>query len=375
MGVGLSTHAGAVGARDAAAISLESQGLAACGANGLVIGGGLGPACLGPRYMSHPDQAGRVGPFGEGAASRPGPDLIAFAPAGSDSPPMVVSSALRRVAAAALFAVLAALPVPAQEAAPPKADVVVAEVNGEKILMADLAATYRSLPARLQQVPFEQLYKPLLEHAIAIRLLAAEGRKTKLNESEAVQRRLKYIESQYVYEAYVEKIVAERATEAKLKEAYEAYAKEHKGEDEVRASHILVKTEQEAKDIITQLDKGADFAKLAKDKSTDPSKEKNSGDLGFFSKEQMVKEFAEAAFAMKKGETTKTPVKTQFGWHVIRVTDRRTSAPPKFEEVKEQLRQKLAETIAQEEITKLKSAAKIDRFDADGKPMKEEEKK
>jgi len=287
---------------------------------------------------------------------------------------MLTCSTLRRAAAAALVAAFAALPLAAQETADKK-DVVVAEVNGEKVMLADLVATYRALPARLQQVPFEQLYKPLLEHAIAIRLLAAEGRKAKLEESEAVKRRLKFIESQYVYEAYVEKIVADRATEAKLQEAYEAYVKEYKGEDEVRASHILVKTEQEAKEIIAQLDKGADFAKLAKEKSTDPSKEKNSGDLGFFTKEQMVKEFAEAAFALKKGETTKAPVKTQFGWHVIRVTDRRTGAAPKFDEVKEQLRQKLAETIAQEEIAKLKGAAKIARFDAEGKPIKEEEKK
>ena len=287
---------------------------------------------------------------------------------------MFAETALRRVAAAALLAVFAAAPLAAQESAP-KPDVVVAEVNGEKILMADLMATYRSLPARLQQVPFEQLYKPLLEHAISIRLLANEGRKAKLEETEAVKTRLKYIENQYVYEAYVEKIVAERANDAKLKEAYEAYVKEYKGEEEVRASHILVKSEQEAKDIITQLDKGADFAKLAKEKSTDPSKEKNSGDLGFFTKEQMVKEFAEAAFALKKGETTKAPVKTQFGWHVIRVTDRRTSAAPPMDEVKDQLKQKLAETIAQEEITKLKNAAKIARFDAEGKPLKEDEKK
>lgn len=287
---------------------------------------------------------------------------------------MIAKTTLRRAAAAALFAAFATVPLAAQESAP-KQDVVVAEVNGEKILMADLMATYRSLPQRLQQVPFEQLYKPLLEHAISIRLLAAEGRKAKLEESEAVKARIKYIETQYVYEAYVEKIVGERATDAKLKEAYEAYVKEYKGEEEVRASHILVKTEQEAKEIITQLDKGADFAKLAKEKSTDPSKEKNSGDLGFFTKEQMVKEFAEAAFALKKGETTKAPVKTQFGWHVIRVTDRRTAAAPAFDEVKDTLKQKLAETIAQEEITKLKGAAKIARFDAEGKPLKEEEKK
>lgn len=288
---------------------------------------------------------------------------------------MTVLFPARRVAAA-LFAIgLVAVPASAQDTAQPKPDPVVAEVNGEKIALSDLMTTFRALPARLQQVPFEQLYRPLLEHAIAIRLLAAEGRKAKLQDSEAVKRRLRYIEGQYVYEAYVEKIVGERATEAKLKEAYEAYVKEHKGEEEVRASHILVKTEQEAKDILAQLDKGADFATLAKEKSIDPSKDRNSGDLGFFTKEQMVKEFAEAAFGLKKGETAKAPVKTQFGWHVIRVTDRRAQAAPKFEEVKDQLRQKLAETIAQDEINKLRGAAKIQRFDAKGEPLKEEEKK
>ncbi len=290
---------------------------------------------------------------------------------------MIVSLPSHRLAAAFLALALAGSSAAAQDKADKSvaSDPVVADVNGEKIQLSDLVSTYRALPQRLQQVPFEQLYRPLLEHAIAIRLLATEGRKAKLQDSEAVKKRIRYIEGQYVYEAYVEKIVAERATEAKLKEAYEAFVKDYKGEEEVRASHILVKTEQEAKDILAQLEKGADFAKLAKEKSVDPSKERNSGDLGFFGKDQMVKEFAEAAFALKKGETAKAPVKTQFGWHVIRVTDRRAGAPPKFEEVKDQLRQKLAEGIAQEEIGKLKSAAKIERFDADGKPLKEEEPK
>jgi peptidyl-prolyl cis-trans isomerase C len=284
---------------------------------------------------------------------------------------MIVTSFARRAAAAFVVLALAAPIAAAQDKAP---DPVVADVNGEKILLSDLVATYRALPARLQQVSFEQLYKPLLEHAIAIRLLAAEGRKAKLQETEAVQRRLKYIEGQYVYEAYVEKIVSERATDDKLKAAYADFVKEYKGEEEVRASHILVKTEQEAKDVISQLEKGAEFEKLAKEKSVDPSKDRNGGDLGFFSKDQMVKEFADAAFALKKGETVKAPVKTQFGWHVIRVTDRRAAAAPKFEEVKEQLRQKLAESIAQEEINKLRGAAKIARFDAEGKPLAEEPK-
>jgi peptidyl-prolyl cis-trans isomerase C len=274
----------------------------------------------------------------------------------------------------AALLVFAISPAAAQGTAAPK-DPVVADVDGDKILLSELVATYRALPPRLQQVPFEQLYRPLLEHTVAIRLLAAEGRKQKLQDSDTVKQRLKFIENQYVYEAYVEKIVDQRATEAKLREAYAAFVKDFKGEEEVRASHILVKTEQEAKDIIAQLEKGADFAKLAKEKSIDPSKDRNDGDLGFFNKEQMVKEFAEAAFALKKGEVTKAPVKTPFGWHVIKVTDRRQQPPPKFEEVKDDLKRRMTETIAQEEITRLRTAAKIQRFDAEGKPLKEEEKK
>jgi peptidyl-prolyl cis-trans isomerase C len=288
---------------------------------------------------------------------------------------MIASTLTRRLAAAALLLGLFVLPAAAQEAAPAKPDTVVAEVDGEKITLGDLLTTYRSLPARLQQLPFQQLYRPLLEHVISIRLLAQEGRKLKLQDSADVKRRLAYMESQFVYEAYVDKIVSQQATDAKLKEAYQGYVKTYKGKEEIRASHILVKSEDEAKEIIRQLDKGADFAKLAKEKSIDPSKDRNGGDLGYFTRDQMVKEFADAAFALKNGETTKAPVKTQFGWHVIRVTDRRTEPAPPFDKVKDQLRRQLAEKIAQDEIKRLRDGAKITRFDASGKPLKEEEEK
>ena len=208
---------------------------------------------------------------------------------------MIALSALRRVAVAALFAAVAAAPLAAQESAP-KPDVVVAEVNGEKILMADLLATYRSLPQRLQQVPFEQLYKPLLEHAISIRLLASEGRKAKLEESEAVKARIKYLENQYVYEAYVEKIVNERSTDAKMKEAYEAY----------------------------------------------------------------VKEFSEALTKLTPGQVTANPVKTQFGWHIIQLVDARTQQGPSFDELKPQLAQRIQGAQLDAYLSKLKQQAKVE---------------
>jgi peptidyl-prolyl cis-trans isomerase C len=288
---------------------------------------------------------------------------------------MLGFAGFRRLAAASLLlcGLGLASPLAAQGSDPP--DPVVATVDGHKIHLSELIAIYRALPQRMQQMNFEQLYLPLVDHAISVRLLSAEGRKQKLQESDAVKRQLLRYEDTLVYQAYTDKVVTEKATEPRLKTAYEKFVKEFKGEEEIRASHILVKTEQEAKDIIIQIEKGGDFEKIAKEKSIDPSKAQNSGDLGYFAKEQMVKEFAEAAFAMKKGETSKAPVKTQFGWHVIRVTDRRTKAAPPFDEVKDQLRQEMAQEIAGEEVKRLRAAAKVERFDAKGQPIKEEEKK
>jgi peptidyl-prolyl cis-trans isomerase C len=119
---------------------------------------------------------------------------------------------------------------------------------------------------------------------------------------------------------------------------------------------------------IEALEKGEKFEKLAKEKSIGPSKARG-GDLGWFSKKQMVKPFAEAAFKLKKGEHSKTPVKTQFGWHVIEVTDRRTKPAPKFAAVKEKLRTQLGRKLAVAELDRLEKAADIKRFKMDGTPM------
>ncbi len=289
---------------------------------------------------------------------------------------MIGSARFRKLAAAAILAGTLGLgpsPATAQTADPP--DPVVAVVDGHKIQLSEIVAIYRGLPQRMQQMTFEQLYVPLVDHAISIRLLATEGRKQKLQDGEAVKRQLARYEDTLVYQAYADKVVGEKATDDRLKVAYEKFVKEFKGEEEIRASHILVKTEQEAKDIIVQVEKGGDFEKIAKEKSIDPSKAQNSGDLGYFSKDQMVKEFAEAAFAMKKGDTSKSPVKTQFGWHVIRVTDRRAKPAPGFDDVRDQLRQEMSQEIAGEEVKRLRALAKVERFDAKGQPMKEEEKK
>jgi len=153
-----------------------------------------------------------------------------------------------------------------------------------------------------------------------------------------------------------------------LKKKYDAFIKENPPQEEVRARHILLKTEKEANDALAELKKGADFAAVAKSKSTDGSA-RDGGDLGYFSRGDMVAEFSDAAFAMKPGEVSKAPVKSQFGWHLIKVEDRRLSTAPSFEETKDQLRTEVSQEMAGELVEELRGKAKVERFDLDGKPM------
>ncbi len=151
-------------------------------------------------------------------------------------------------------------------------------------------------------------------------------------------------------------------TDQALQEVYTNAIKSQAAQEEVHARHILVETEDEAKAIKQQIDGGADFATLAKEKSKDPGAG-NGGDLGYFTKEQMVPEFSEVAFKMFAGQVS-NPVKTQFGWHIIKVEDKRNRQPPPFEAVKPQIQQFLARKAQSEYVTKLRQSAKIERLDA-----------
>ena len=137
-------------------------------------------------------------------------------------------------------------------------------------------------------------------------------------------------------------------------------------EEEVHARHILVSTEDEAKALIAELKKGAAFDKLAKEKSTDKASGAEGGDLGWFKKSDMVKEFADAAFGLKKGELSETPIKTQFGYHIIQIDDRRTAPPPALEELSDQIREELAREAVAAQLDKLRAGAKIEKFNMDG---------
>ncbi|MCL2469811.1 MAG: peptidylprolyl isomerase [Alphaproteobacteria bacterium] len=253
-----------------------------------------------------------------------------------------------------------------------KDDLVVATVNGTKIMRSEVVRELQSMGPQAMQIPPEIIYPKLLERAIVTKLLSAKGYDDKLQNDPEVKARLKDVESQLVADAYVRKTIRPKITDAKVKARYDELVAKFKPEEEIRARHILVATEAEAKDIIKQIKGGADIAKLAAEKSKDSGSAKQGGDLGFFTKQAMVKPFADAAFAMKKGEVSTAPVKTDFGWHVIKVEERRKSPPPALDEVKEQITNQVGQEMANQMIEEMEAKAKIERFNIDGTPMKQE---
>lgn len=262
--------------------------------------------------------------------------------------------------------ILFALPAAAQNAAAkPATDPVVATVNGAKILRSDVDAARGQLPEQYRNLPMAQIYQPLLNQLIRTKILSAEARAGKLHETELYKRRVALIQDRLLEEALLQQKIAEKITDDAIRARYDETVGSFPTSEEVRARHILVKTEAEADAIIEDLAGGADFAKLAAEKSIGPSKTRG-GDLDYFGKGQMVPPFEKAAFALAKGEFTKKAVKSPFGWHVIKVEDKRQSKPPSFEESREKIGQELSQKIAADLVKDLTEKAKIERFEADG---------
>ncbi len=263
-----------------------------------------------------------------------------------------------------------ALPAPAapQTGRLPPGNPVVANVNGVELHLSDVTAAQQSLPPEAQKMPLAQIYPMLLDRMIDGMLVTEAGRKEHLEQSPEVRKRLELFEDRLVQQAYIEQILKGAETDDKLKAGYQKFIQQKPAREEVHARHILVKTEAEAQSIIDQLNKGADFATLAKKYSTDPGAA-SGGDLGYFGHDDMVPAFAAAAFALQPGQYTKTPVKTEFGWHVILVEDRRTKKPPTFDEAREQVSRLLARGIVEAKVKELRGAAKIEAFGLDGKPL------
>lgn len=209
----------------------------------------------------------------------------------------------------------------------------------------------------------------ILRGIMTEKLLQAEAEKSGVDKSPEVQKQLEDIKKKLVVKAFLDQKTGDMITDADLKREYDAMVASLRDEKEVRARHILVPTEKEAKDVKAQLADGKSFDEVARDYSKDPGSAKQGGDLGYFTKDKMVKEFAEAAFKLKKGEVSE-PVKTAFGWHVIKVEDVRKVTPPTYNEAKDMLRARLQDKKLAEYIKGLVKTADVKLYDAKGKELK-----
>lgn len=245
---------------------------------------------------------------------------------------------------------------------------VAAIVNGDKIYTKDVNKAIETMGVKSADA--EKLYPMVLEQIVNEKLIEEAVGKAKVTESEDYKKRLDVLKVQLAKQMYLENALKDKISDKAVKAEYEKFKKENAGKTEVHARHILVPTEEEAKQVVKDLDGGAKFEELAAKRSSGPAAA-NGGDLGYFAKEDMVPEFSKAAFALKKGEYTKTPVKTGFGWHVIKVEDKRERAVPEQAQLEMPIRNKLGQEALVGLAEKLRADAKVEKFDLKGNPMKD----
>src|SRR3954452_18999998 len=260
-------------------------------------------------------------------------------------------------------ALLAGLPVRAQDANP-----VLAKVNGAEIRASDVALAEEELGPSLAQMDPATKKENVLSFLIDMKIVSKEAEDKKIADRDDFKTRLAFARNRLLMDNLLAVEGKAATTDENMKKVYEEAAKQITGEQEVHARHILVETEDQAKKIEGDLKKGADFAELAKKESKDPGAS-DGGDLGFFTKDQMVPEFSAAAFALEPGKIS-DPVKTQFGWHIIKVEEKRTRKAPDFEQVKPQIETYVVRKAKADYVAKLRTAAKVERMDKpeDAKP-------
>lgn len=245
-------------------------------------------------------------------------------------------------------------------------DKVVATVNGVPILASEVEYAAEDLLAQIANVRADQRYRFLVSYLIERQLLAQAADKAKTAGTDEYKKRASFYRTKALRDAYFKTKIEPLVTEKDAKAYYEKETSQIKPQDEVRARNILLKTEEEAKLIAAEIKKGAKFEDLAKARSVGPNAPRG-GDIGYFTKDKMVPEFASAAFKMKKGEVS-GPIKSEFGWHLIKVEDRRQQKLQEFENIKAQIRNVLLRQRVAELATTLRKKAKIEYLDGDAKP-------
>lgn len=272
---------------------------------------------------------------------------------------MKLSALIALFAAASLYSLAA-------HAAP---GTVVAKVNGQDITEAEIEFADAEIGSELAGVPDDRRRRLLVEYLIEAHLMAEAAEKSGLAKGEDFEARVKYYRLRAVRDAYFEKQVRDAVPDSEAKALYDERVKNLPNQQEVRARHILVETEDEAKNIRKELESGGDFAELAQKYSKDRGGQ-DGGDLGYFTRGQMVKPFEDAAFSLATGVLSE-PVKSDFGWHIIKVEDKRDREPPAFEQVKDQIASSLIQSKLQALVQGLRADAKIELVDASLKTPEE----
>lgn len=257
----------------------------------------------------------------------------------------------------------------------------VAKVGDTEIKRLDVLNILQQLPPNMRQAPIQQIYPMLLEQAINGKIIDEHAGKANLSDDAQVKEQVAMAQQQIIRNIFLQKESEKAVTEDKVKAAYDDFIKKQGDVEEVKARHILVDSEDKAKEVLSKLASGTKFEDLAKEYSSDGTKE-NGGDLGWFAKQEMVPAFADAAFALKPGEMSKAPVKTQFGWHIIKLEERRMREKPKFDDVKPFLEAQLRREALEKLVEGWRKDLKIEQFDINGDPVapaagteKKEEKK
>ena len=234
-----------------------------------------------------------------------------------------------------------------------------ATVNGKVIKQSWVDFITKDAQARGQK-PSDGMKNAIINELVGSELAYQEAQKQGLDKDPDFKTSSELANRKMLVNVFLQDFMKKNpVTEADTKAAYEDYKKEL-GDKEYSARHILVKTEAEAKDVLAQLKKGDDFAKVAKEKSLDPGSKEKGGDLGWFSPAGMVKPFSDAVTSLKKGETTSAPVQTQFGWHIIKLVDTRAAQVPSYDKVKDGLERTLQQRKLEKMMIGLKEKAKID---------------
>ena len=244
---------------------------------------------------------------------------------------------------------------------------VVAIVDGYEIRQSNVRAAFQRLSQQYQQVPIDVILPQLIEQLVTNRLMEVAGRAMELHIDEAVQQQIRDFEAAAIQQAYLQRKIAEQVTEESIVRVYEETIGSAEGPEEVRASHILVSTEEEGLAVLKALAEGADFAELARKRSTGPTGP-NGGDLGYFTREAMAAPFSAAAFSLEIGAIGPDPVKTQFGWHIIKTVDKRRQPPADIEETSARIQDLLTREFITAHMAELRANAEIETFNIDGTP-------